>query len=48
MNLFPFIVTLDPDKTPMAKFTRALMAVGVLTMGAQLWAWQRGLNNIVT
>lgn len=48
MNLFPLLVTLDPDKTPMSKFTRALMAFGVVTMDAQLWAWQRGLNNIVT
>ena len=47
MNLFPLLVTLDADKTPMAKFTRALMAVGIVTMDAQLWAWQRGLNNIV-
>ena len=48
MNLFPLLVTLDTDKTPMSKFTRALMACGVLTMDAQLWAWHRGLNNIVT
>ncbi len=48
MNLFPLLVALDAEKTPMAKFTRALMACGVLTMDAQLWAYQRGLTNLVT
>jgi hypothetical protein len=38
MNLFPLIPTdLDEPKTPMARFTRGLMSLGLVTLAAQLW-----------
>ena len=30
-----------------AKFTLALMAVGLVTVEAQLWAYERGLNPVI-
>jgi hypothetical protein len=32
----------------MLQFTRVLLSAGIVTMDAQLWAWQRGFYNLVT
>lgn len=47
MNLFPLNIPLNPDMVPMPQFTRVLMAAGIVTIEAQVWAWQRGFFNLV-
>jgi hypothetical protein len=48
MNLFPLIPNeLDMSGWYADKLTSALISAGLVTMEAQLWAWQRGLYNLV-
>jgi hypothetical protein len=49
INLFPLV----PDGFTIEqmggdKFSLALMQLEVITLEAQLWAWQRGLTNLLT